>query len=266
MAKKGNIPWNKGIKTNTHSHNSLCLDKDELYDLYITQGLSTTDIATLKNCSVTTIQNWLHRHNIQMRSNSESVRLNRSKWTDEKELKRSRTFHNTWMNKSYEERLEITRKRTLSPKINSIDAIKKANFTRISNGTTNTSKSENAFYHKLLVLGFDKNDIIHHYMNELYPFNCDFYIRSKDLFIEYQGHYTHGDEPFDKHNDLHLQYLHKMEKSGKDMSTWVLRDTKKLETAKRNNINLLLIYPRHKNYLVQNGQITTIDINDINKI
>ena len=33
MAKKGNIPWNKGIKTNTHSHNSLCLDKDELYGL-----------------------------------------------------------------------------------------------------------------------------------------------------------------------------------------------------------------------------------------
>ena len=103
-------------------------------------------------------------------------------------------------------------------------------------------------------------------MSDKYPFNCDFYIKSKDLYIEYQGHFTHGFEPFDENNEKHIEYLVAMQDAGKDMSTWFKRDPKKLEIAKRNKINLLLVYPRHKNYLVQNGQITTIDINDINKI
>ena len=50
------------------------------------------------------------------------------------------------------------------------------------------------------------------------------------------------------------------------MSTWTKRDPKKLKTAIENNINLLLIYPKHENYLIQNGKITTININDIDKI
>lgn len=266
MAHKGHIPYNKGIKTNRPAINSLNLDKDELYDLYVNQGLSTTDISKIYNCSARTIQNWLHRYDIPVRSDSEAVKLNRSQWTDEMELKRSQTYHNTWMNKSKEEIAQINQKRKNNPNINSEESIRKANQTRIANGTTKQSKSEDEFYHKLLVLGFSKDDIIHHYMDDKYPFNCDFYIKSKDLYIEYQGHYSHGFEPFDENNDEHLQYLVKMQDSGKDMSTWFKRDVYKLEIAKRNKIKLLLVYPRHNTYLVKDGQVTTIDINDINKI
>lgn len=266
MANKGNVPWNKGIKTNKPAYNSLSLDKDELYDLYIDQELSTTDIAKLLGCSARTIQNWLHRYEIPVRSDGDSVKLNRSKWTDERELSRSRAVHQAWANKSQEEKELIAQRKRDNPNINSPESIKKANLTRIANGTTKQSKSENDFYHKLLILGFDKDDIIHHYMSDKYPFNCDFYIKSKDLYIEYQGHFTHGFEPFDENNEEHIEYLAAMQDAGKDMSTWFKRDPKKLEIAKRNKVNLLLVYPRHKNYLVQNGQVTTIDINDINKI
>lgn len=266
MAKKGHIPWNKGIKTNKIAHNSLNLNKDELYDLYINQGLSTPDIAEIYNCSARSIQNWLRRLNIPIRDDGEAVKLNRSKWSDEKELERSRKVHQTWLDKPQEEKDEINKKRMSNPNINSPESIRKTNQTRIVNGTTNYSKSENEFYHKLLLLGFDKDDIIHHYMSNKYPFNCDFYIKSKDLYVEYQGHFTHGYEPFDENNEEHLKYLIDMQDAGKDMSTWFKRDVNKLNVAKKNKINLLLVYPRHKNYLVQNGQVTTIDINDINKI
>lgn len=266
MANKGNIPWNKGIKTNQQSHNRLNISRDELYDLYVNQELSSTDIAKIYNCSAKAIQNWLHRFNIPVRDNSTAVKLNRSKWTDEQELMRSQNYHKTWSNKSKEEIDAINQKKVSSPNINSPEAIKKANLTRLTNGTTNQSRAEDEFYHKLLILGFSKDDIIHHYMSDKYPFNCDFYIKSKDLYIEYQGHYTHGYEPFDENNEKHIEYLIKMQDANKDMSTWFKRDVNKIETAKRNKINLLLVYPRHKNYLVQNGQVTTIDINNINKI
>ena len=50
-----------------------------------------------------------------------------------------------------------------------------------------------------LILFFDRDDIIRQYIDlQKYPFNCDFYIKSKDLFIEYQGHQTHGTKPYDE--------------------------------------------------------------------
>ena len=50
------------------------------------------------------------------------------------------------------------------------------------------------------------------------------------------------------------------------MSTWVKRDPKKLQTAIKNGIKLVIVYPKHNTYLIKDGKITTIDINDINKI
>ena len=167
-----------------------------------------------------------------------------------------------------------------SGNVNSSDAILKAHQTRLANGTSNKSKSEDAFLYKLELLGFDKDDIIHTYIgDERYPFNCDFYIKSKDLFIEYQGHQTHGPAPFNKDNEDHLEYLVKLEDTANDISNeakakkareiisiWTNRDPYKLATAIKNKINLVLVYPKHNVYLIKNGKMTTININDINRI
>ena len=54
------------------------------------------------------------------------------------------------------------------------------------------------------------------------------------------------------------------------MKTWTVRDVNKLNTAKENKINLLLIYPKHDTYLVTQGEIKNlykfnlVNINDIN--
>lgn len=166
-----------------------------------------------------------------------------------------------------EEKHEAQVKRLSSPNTNSPDSILKAHLTRLKNGTSKISKAELAFKHFLMINGFAEDDILCQYVNDpRYPYNCDFYIKSKDLFIEYQGHQTHGIAPFDSTNCGHIKYLVKMQNKGINMSTWTNRDPLKLQTAISNKINLVLVYPRNNSYVIKNGIIKTIDINDINKI
>ena len=51
-----------------------------------------------------------------------------------------------------------------------------------------------------------------------------------------------------------------------DMSTWTIRDVRKLGTAKMNGINLYLIYPKHTNYLLRDGKLIASEINDLWKM
>lgn len=131
-----------------------------------------------------------------------------------------------------------------------------ATISKNSGGTK--SKSEDSFYHKLL-LYFSEDDVIRGYSDERYPFSCDFYVKSKDIFIEYQGHYTHGNEPFDASNSEHLSYLERMSRKV-NMDTWIKRDPIKLQTAKQNGITLILVYPRHNTYVVKDGKVTTLQL------
>ncbi len=49
-------------------------------------------------------------------------------------------------------------------------------------------------------------DIIQHYVSDKYPFECDFYITSLDIFIEFNGIWTHGPHAFNKESidDINL--------------------------------------------------------------
>ena len=279
MAKKGNIPWNKGLKTGSPAANSINIDIDLLKDLYINKMYTARECAEYFGCTSKTIRNKLHKYGIEVRSLAESVKLERSKWTEDQELNRSRSYHNTWINKPQDEKDLAIKKRLASPNINSNEAIQKSNQTKIKNGTSKRSKAEDNYYHQLQLMGFDKDDIVHHYTCDRYPYDCDFYIKSKDLFIEYQGHWTHGTEPFDSSNESHLKTLSNLTSvidDGQDekkvhiakniIATWAQRDPRKLKTAIDNNINLILVYPKNKTYFIHNSKITIINSNDINKI
>ena len=80
----------------------------------------------------------------------------------------------------------------------------------------------------------------------MYPYNCDFYIPSLDIYIEYQGNWTHGDSPFNSSNIEHQNKL----KDWKDKSeyssyynnaiyVWTDLDVRKRKIARQNNIKLL---------------------------
>ena len=243
----------------------LNLDKETLYDLYINKKLTSKECAEILGCTSKSIRNYLSLYGIPIRQNGDAVKLERSKWSDEKEQHRSLAMIQNWQNKPQEEKDEITRKKHLSPKINSPEAIAKANATRLSNNTVRKSQAEDDFYNKLLLF-FNKDDIIRNYTDARYPNLCDFYIKSKDLFIEYQGHQSHGFRPYNPTDPKCWDDEEYMKTHGYDLNTWQIRDPKKLQNALNNKINLLLIYPKNDSYFVSKGTIKNIGKFNITKI
>lgn len=125
--------------------------------------------------------------------------------------------------------------------------VKKRRETMRKNKTSNTSKLEDKFYADLC-FQFGEENIIRHYSDSRYPFDCDFYIPSLDMFIEINGTWTHGYEPFDPLNEKHIMILEKWKK--KDTSyynnaiyNWTKRDPLKLKTFRDNKLNFKIIYP-----------------------
>ena len=246
------------------------IDLNELIHLYIDCEYTSKKCANHFNCCSKTIRNRLHAAGVPVRQNAEAVKLERSKWSSEKELKRTLCVMNTWRNMSDEKKREIARKKALSDKINSPEAVKKANQTKRRNGTYKRSKSEDLFYKKLCCV-FGVENVVRQFTSDLYPFACDFYIRSKNLYIEYQGHYTHGSKPYCCCNDIERSCISEAFESHKtDTTTWSVRDTNKISSAISGGIMLLLIYPKNDCYLVQNyeikniGKFNIVDANDIN--
>ena len=120
--------------------------------------------------------------------------------------------------------------------------VAKRNATKKARGTFNTSKPEEVCY-KLLIDKFGQDDIVRQYTSELYPFNCDFYIKSLDLYIEYNGSWTHGKHPFDPTNKDDIEIVEKWKAKNKKyyfiaINTWTKRDVNKRNVAKQNNINI----------------------------
>ena len=108
------------------------------------------------------------------------------------------------------------------------------------------SKEEDNVYNKLCKV-FDKKSIIRQYTEERYPFACDFYIKSKDLFIECNFFWTHGNHWFNKNSKKDQKILKewKKQKSGyykSAVQTWTVRDPLKRKIARKNKLNYLVFF------------------------
>lgn len=94
--------------------------------------------------------------------------------------------------------------------------------TKKKRGTINSSKPEKEMY-KLLVQKFGEYNVKSQYRDDVrYPFACDFYIVSNDLFIELNASWLHGGHWFDETSDEDAKELTRlMEKAetGKPMTT-----------------------------------------------
>ena len=95
------------------------------------------------------------------------------------------------------------------------------------------------------------------YKSKYYPFKCDFYIPEKDLYIEYQGFWTHGDHPFDENNVNDLEILEKWKQKEKEFKeiypekhttysdaiyTWTILDVKKKQYIKKFGLNYIALW------------------------
>ena len=177
---------------------------------------------------------------------------------------------------AYNIKLKITRDKNIINKYGSLEAfyelkgklnkkswdndhdniLAKINTKKKLNNSFNTSTGESIIYNYLCTI-FDKSDIFREYSDNRYPFHCDFYIRSRDLFIELNLHWSHGGHLFNKNNKDDLQKLAKWEEKAHDsdyyknaIETWTIRDVNKNNCAVSNKLNYLAIYNLNELYEV----------------
>lgn len=128
--------------------------------------------------------------------------------------------------------------------------------TKRRNGTLGRSRSK-AEIRCYELLKTKLTDIEHSYRDNVrYPFNCDIYVPSLDLFIECHFSQYHHYKPFDKNcigdlvelsklkTELNNQYLTKKQKDEikSIIKTWTERDILKLKTFQDNNLNYKIFY------------------------
>ena len=131
-------------------------------------------------------------------------------------------------------------------KVDKQSRLTKAEQTKRVNKTFNRSKYEEYLYQELLN-SFSVEDIYRQYQDTRYPFRCDFYIKSLDLFIEVNLHWTHHTHPFDATcaEDLaQLEIFERKQTKGynKLIEVWTVRDPEKLRKAKNSKINYKVLY------------------------
>lgn len=129
------------------------------------------------------------------------------------------------------------------------ETIEKCFQTQKRNKTINKSKEEDNVYEKL-INAFGENDVIRYHKTEQYPFFCDFYIKSLNLWIECQFAMFHNGRPYiGDEKDLNeieelkiksekrKQITHKRTRYDATIDIWSIHDVKKRKIAKENNLN-----------------------------
>ena len=126
------------------------------------------------------------------------------------------------------------------------EIMNRINTTKRKNKTFNTSEPEKQCY-KMLCEKYGSENVKQQYnCDKRYPFLCDFYILEHDLFIEYNGHWSHGHHKFDINDQNDLNKLRKWQEKStisnyykRAIEIWTIRDVNKRNTAKQNNLNYL---------------------------
>ncbi len=107
------------------------------------------------------------------------------------------------------------------------------------------------FAYAVLLKRFGVSDVLIDYgvhpYDERYPYPCDFYIHSIDLFIELNMHFTHGGHWFDVSNSadvlrqIHLKQTDRT-RNRKFLSTWCVQDVRKRDAAKKAGLKYLVFW------------------------
>lgn len=219
-----------GINKNKNLDLIIC-NKDSLYEEYIIQNKTRRQIAEECNVSEAFVKKKLRQFSIE-----KPVAL----------------YHQNTVKrcKDLQEQIVMKRSKTMLERYGveyytvSEDFIEKARNTLDKNKTWTTSKAEDSIYSELLK---KFPGTLRQYSSKEYPFNCDFYIPELNLYIEYQGTWSHGRRPFDLNNTDCINTLNKWKDRLKQLGpssryadaikVWTVRDPLKRKTAKDNKLN-----------------------------
>ena len=153
-------------------------------------------------------------------------------------------YNKEQLNKTLQEKYGVnwfTQSEKLKALTNTPETKQKEYETKKKNHTFNSSKPENESY---ILLKEKFEDVVQSYRCEKYPFNCDFYIPSLDLFIECQYHWTHGNHPFNENDKNDLSIIEDWKNRNTKfydnaINTWTIRDVNKRNIAKENDLNYI---------------------------
>lgn len=122
--------------------------------------------------------------------------------------------------------------------------------TKLQNHTINTSATEDILYDQLCDV-FGKDDVIRQYKSCRYDWNCDFYVKSRDMFIELNASFFHNRHWFDDmdFNDC-AELSSFMAKAALDsnssysgvVQTWSVYDVRKRQDARDANLNYIVFW------------------------
>ena len=119
--------------------------------------------------------------------------------------------------------------------------------TKRTNGTFNISQPETTLY-DLIIATFGEDDILTQYdQDSRYPFCCDFYIKSRDMFIELNAFWTHGGHWYNPTAPCDTKTVQTWLSEGTEfyknaVDTWTISDAHKRQTAKDNNLNYIVFW------------------------
>lgn len=129
------------------------------------------------------------------------------------------------------------------------EAKEKIRQTKRKNGTFRSSTIQKNFSKYLKNIYGD--DVVEEYSDDnRYPYACDFYIKSMDLFIEIQGAPGHGDHPYDEDSDEDNSIVEKWESKDFEktplyksmIDVWTQSDVAKRYRAKEKGLNYIEIF------------------------
>ena len=243
-------PWNKGLtkddprvaKNAQHCHETR--KKNDNYHAWnkgLTQETDSRVKANVEHRDATLLERYGVTNSSQLPHEAWNKGLNKD--TDERvaKISKSRKGQKAW-NKGIK-----------TGPIDNLDDVNEKRFETMKErgklGKNSFTEAEKIFYEKLLEK-YSENDIEFQYFDaDRYPFKCDFYIKSEDLFIELNGNWTHGKKPYNK-DDVECQQILNEWKDKAQTSdyyknaiyTWTNLDVRKRQTAIKNNLNIQFIY------------------------
>ena len=146
----------------------------------------------------------------------------------------------------------ILQRDDIKEKLYSKETLEKRYNTKKKNNTFPISKMEKELEIELRKIF---PDLETQYKSEVYPFSCDFYIPSLDLYIEYNGTWMHGNKFFDKDNEEDIEKLNQWIEKSKNstyyrsaVNIWTNRDILRLETAIKNDLNYIAWFNKEQAY------------------
>ena len=116
--------------------------------------------------------------------------------------------------------------------------------TKHKNHSFGKSKEEDYIY-KQLIKKYPNTK--RQYYSKRYKHSCDFYIPDLDMFIEYQGFWTHQTHPYNPLNEDDKTIAYKLKTHGTTFYTtayevWTKSDPAKRQEAKNNNLNYIELW------------------------